>query len=127
LINTYPDSQYVADSQESMRVAFDQLAGKEMSVGRYYLGNGQTTAAINRFRIVVEKYQTSTHIEEALYRLTEGYLKLGLVSEAKSAAAVLGLNYPSSSWYDSAYSLLQAQGLAPEAVEGNWLSADNAG
>jgi outer membrane protein assembly factor BamD len=127
LINTYPDSQYVADSQESMRVAFDQLAGKEMSVGRYYLGNGQTTAAINRFRMVVEKYQTSTHIEEALYRLTEGYLKLGLVSEAKSAAAVLGLNYPSSSWYQSAYSLLQAQGLAPEAVEGNWLSANSAG
>ncbi len=124
LINTYPNSEYVSDSKENMRVSFDQLAGKEMSVGRYYLGNGQNTAAINRFRTVVEKYQTTTHIEEALYRLTEGYLKLGLVSEAKSAAAVLGLNYPSSSWYDSAYTLLQTQGLAPEAVEGNWLTAD---
>ncbi len=124
LINTYPDSEYVDDSKENMRVSFDQLAGKEMSVGRYYLGNGQNTAAINRFRTVVEKYQTTTHIEEALYRLTEGYLKLGLVSEAKSAAAVLGLNYPSSSWYDSAYRLLQEQGLAPESVEGNWLSAE---
>ncbi len=127
LINTYPNSEYVSDSKENMRVSFDQLAGKEMSVGRYYLGNGQNTAAINRFRTVVEKYQTTTHIEEALYRLTEGYLKLGLVSEAKSAAAVLGLNYPSSNWYDSAYTLLQAQGLVPEAVEGNWLTAETSG
>lgn len=127
LINTYPDSEYVSESKENMRISYDQLAGKEMSVGRYYLGNGQNTAAINRFRTVVEKYQTTTHIEEALYRLTEGYLKLGLVSEAKSAAAVLGLNYPSSDWYESAYALLQAQGLAPEAVEGNWLTAETSG
>ena len=127
LINTYPDSEYVSESKENMRISYDQLAGKEMSVGRYYLGNGQNTAAINRFRTVVEEYQTTTHIEEALYRLTEGYLKLGLVSEAKSAAAVLGLNYPSSDWYESAYALLQAQGLAPEAVEGNWLTAETSG
>ncbi len=122
LITSFPSSEYVAQAQENMRLSYDQLAGKEMSVGRYYLGNGQNTAAINRFRTVVEKYQTSTHIEEALYRLTEGYLKLGLLAEAQSAAAVLGLNYPSGSWYQSAYSLLQQQGLVPQAVEGNWLS-----
>jgi len=124
LVNTYPDSEYVEDAQENLRLATDQLAGKEMSVGRYYLGNGQYTAAINRFRVVVEEYQTSTHIEEALYRLAEGYLKLGLVNEAKSAAAVLGLNYPSSEWYQRSYDLLQQQGLEPEAVGGNWITDD---
>ena len=121
LIANYPKSEYVQESRDNMRVAFDQLAGKEMSVGRYYLGNGQNTAAINRFRTVVEKYQTSTHIEEALYRLTEAYLKLGLVGEAQSAAAVLGLNYPSSSWYDLAYKLLQQQGVVPKAIAGTAL------
>lgn len=118
LLANFPDSEYAEESRKNSRVAFDQLAGKEMSVGRYYLGNGQYTAAINRFRTVVEKYETSTHIEEALYRLTEGYLKLGLLSEAQSAAAVLGLNYPSSSWYDLSYNLLQEVGVTPEAVEG---------
>jgi outer membrane protein assembly factor BamD len=118
LIANFPDSKYVDESRENMRVSFDQLAGKEMSVGRYYLGNGQFTAAINRFRAVVENYQTSTHIEEALHRLTEGYLKLGLLGEAQSAAAVLGLNYPSSSWYELSYELLQRQGLVPEAIDG---------
>ncbi len=121
LISNYPKSEYVQESRDNMRVAFDQLAGKEMSVGRYYLGNGQYTAAINRFRAVVDNYQTSTHIEEALYRLTEAYLKLGLVSEAQSAGAVLGLNYPSSSWYERAYNLLQQQGVVPEAVAGTSL------
>ena len=118
LIANFPDSEYVAESRKNMRVAFDQLAGKEMSVGRYYLGNGQYTAAINRFKTVVDKYQTSTHIEEALYRLTEGYLKIGLLGEAQSAAAVLGLNYPASPWYERSFNLLQQQGLVPEAVDG---------
>jgi len=118
LTSNFPNSEYVQESRKNMRVAFDQLAGKEMSVGRYYLGNGQFTAAINRFRTVVEKYETSTHIEEALYRLTEGYLKIGLLAEAQSSAAVLGLNYPSSSWYDRSFALLQQQGLVPEAVAG---------
>lgn len=124
LVNTYPDSEYVSEARENMRLANDQLAGKEMSVGRYYLGNGQYTAAINRFRTVVEDYQTSSHIEEALYRLTESYLKLGLIGEAQSAAAVLGVNYPTSEWYDKSYALLQQQGLAPQSVQGNWLTAD---
>lgn len=122
LVNNYPKSKYVDDAKESLTVAYDQLAGKEMSVGRYYQGNGDYTAAINRFRTVVEKYQTSTHIEEALYRLTESYLILGLVNEARTAAAVLGHNYPSSSWYEEAYNLLKKQGLTPEVVQGNWIS-----
>jgi outer membrane protein assembly factor BamD len=119
LISTYPNSKYTDDARESIRVAYDQLAGKEMSVGRYYQGNGQHTAAINRFRTVVDKHQTSTHIEEALFRLTESYLSLGLVSEARTAAAVLGHNYPTSTWYQSAYNLLQQQGLSPEVVDSN--------
>lgn len=122
IINNYPESRYAKDAKERILIAKDQLAGKEMSVGRYYLGNNNYTAAINRFRIVVEDHQTSTHVEEALLRLTEAYLALGLVNEAKTAAAVLGLNYPSSRWYEDAYKLLQKQGLAPEVAQGNWLS-----
>ncbi|HTM77618.1 MAG TPA: outer membrane protein assembly factor BamD, partial [Devosia sp.] len=122
LISNYPKSEYVDDAKEKLLVAYDQLAGKEMSVGRYYLGNGQYTAAINRFRVVVEQWQTSTHIEEALYRLTEGYLLLGLTNEAKTAAAVLGHNYPSSTWYQEAFALLGKQGLAPAMNDGSWLA-----
>lgn len=123
LISNYPNSEYAKDAKEKLLVAYDQLAGKEMSVGRYYLGNGEYTAAINRFREVVEKWQTSTHIEEALYRLTEGYLLLGLTNEAMSAAAVLGHNYPSSDWYKRAFELLGKQGLAPQLNSGSWLAA----
>lgn len=122
LVTSYPDSKYVEDARESMRTARDQLAGKEMSVGRYYQGQGQHLAAVNRFRVVVEKYQTTTQIEEALYRLTESYLVLGLVNEARTAAAILGHNYPTSDWYKSAYELLQKQGITPEIVAGNWIS-----
>jgi len=122
LVTTFPNSRYVEDARDRIRVARDNLAGKEMSVGRYYLGQGQYTAGINRFRMVVEQYQTSTHIEEALYRLTEGYLALGLTSEARTAAAVLGHNYPSSTWYQSAYDLLGRQGLTPQVNEGSWLA-----
>ncbi len=99
LINNYPSSQYAKDARDKMNVGLDQLAAKEMSVGRYYLGNGQYVAAINRFKVVAERYQTSTHIEEALFRLTEANLALGLVNEAQNAAAILGYNYPNSSWY----------------------------
>ncbi|MGJ8528158.1 outer membrane protein assembly factor BamD [Maritalea sp.] len=122
IINSYPNSRYAKDAKERILVAKDQLAGKEISVGRYYLGNKQYTAAINRFRAVVENHETSTHVEEALLRLTESYLALGLVNEAKTAAAVLGHNFPSSKWYEDAYKLLQKQGLAPEVQQGNWLS-----
>jgi outer membrane protein assembly factor BamD len=117
LVGTYPNSKYVDDARESIRVSYDQLAGKEMSVGRYYQGNGQHTAAINRFRAVTQRFQTTTHIEEALYRLTESYLLLGLLNEARTSAAVLGHNYPSSDWYKQSYTLLQEQGLSPEVVD----------
>jgi outer membrane protein assembly factor BamD len=114
LISNYPKSEYAKDAREKMVIAVDQLAGKEMSVGRYYAGNGQYAAAINRFRVVVDKYQTSTHIEEALFRLTESNLALGLTAEAQTAAAVLGHNYPSSSWYKESLELLQKVGLEPK-------------
>ena len=122
VISNYPKSEYAADAREKLLVAFDQLAGKEMSVGRYYLGQGQYTAAINRFRMVVETWQTSTHIEEALFRLTEAYLSLGLTNEASTAAAVLGHNYPSSTWYKQAFDLLGKQGLAPTVNSGSWMA-----
>jgi len=114
LITNYPKSEYAKDARDKMVIAVDQLAGKEMSVGRYYAGNGQYAAAINRFRVVVEKYQTSTHIEEALFRLTESNLALGLTAEAQTAAAVLGHNYPSSDWYKESIELLQRVGLEPK-------------
>lgn len=123
LISNYPRSDYAKDASEKLIVAYDQMAGKEMSVGRYYLGNGQYAAAINRFQVVIERWQTSTHIEEALYRLTEANLALGLVGEAQTAAAVLGHNYPSSSWYKQAVELLQKQGLAPQMNAGSKLSS----
>ncbi len=123
LISNYPKSDYAKDASEKLIVAYDQMAGKEMSVGRYYLGNGQYAAAINRFQVVIEKWQTSTHIEEALYRLTEANLALGLVGEAQTAAAVLGHNYPSSSWYKQSVDLLQKQGLEPQMNAGSKLSS----
>ncbi|WP_244606460.1 outer membrane protein assembly factor BamD [Arsenicitalea aurantiaca] len=123
LISSYPNSEYAKDARDKLVVASDQLAGKEMSVGRYYLGNGQYGAAINRFKTVVEKHQTSTHIEEALFRLTEANLKLGLVNEAQTATAVLGHNYPSSSWYRQAFTLLQQQGLSPQINQGSSLAS----
>lgn len=122
LISNYPDSQYAKDAGEKMVISVDQLAGKEMSVGRFYLGNGQYAAAINRFRVVAEQFQTSTYIEEALYRLAEANLALGLIEEARTAAAVLGHNYPNSSWYKEAFELLQKQGLSPQINQGSELA-----
>ena len=123
LITNYPKSDYAKDAREKMVIAIDQLAGKEMSVGRYYAGNGQYAAAINRFRVVVEKYQTSTHIEEALFRLTESNLALGLTNEAQTAAAVLGHNYPSSDWYKESLELLNKVGLQPKINTASPLAA----
>jgi outer membrane protein assembly factor BamD len=103
-------------------VARDQLAGKEMSIGRYYLTRHSYTAAINRFHDVLAKYQTTRHAEEALYRLTEAYLGLGITNEAETAAAVLGHNFPDSQWYHDAYNLLQGGGLQPNENKGSWIS-----
>ncbi|MBV9079219.1 MAG: outer membrane protein assembly factor BamD [Methylobacteriaceae bacterium] len=113
LVQKFPKSEYVSDARQRMQVAKDQLAGREMEVGRYYLEKRNFPAAINRFRVVVAKYQTTRHVEEALERLTEAYMALGLTGEAQNAAAVLGHNFPDSVWYKDAYALLKSGGLEP--------------
>jgi outer membrane protein assembly factor BamD len=112
----YPGTEYARDARVKIDMVNDQLAGKEMNIGRYYLRQGDTLAAINRFKGVIDRYQTTTHTPEALYRLVEGYLTLGLVDEAKKNGAVLGYNYPGDPWYSDAYKLLTSNGLRP-AVE----------
>ncbi len=102
----YPDSEYAQNAKRKIEVARDQLAGKEMDTGRYYLKRKDFTGAINRFKIVVTQYQTTRHVEEALMRLSEAYLSLGVASEAQTAAAVLGHNFPDSPWYSDAYRLV---------------------
>jgi outer membrane protein assembly factor BamD len=113
LVEKYPKSEYVADARYRLQVARDQLAGREMEIGRYYLGKRDYTAAINRFREVVAKYQATRHVEEALERLTEAYMALGLTAEAQNSASVLGHNFPDSQWYKDAYALLKSGGLEP--------------
>jgi outer membrane protein assembly factor BamD len=122
LIDRYPSSEYVRDAREKIAFARDQLAGKEMDVGRFYLKKRNFTGAINRFKDVVSRYQTTRHVEEALMRLTEAYMAVGVVNEAQTAAAVLGHNFPDSPWYKDAYSLLQSGGLEPREDQGSWLS-----
>ncbi|GGA69760.1 outer membrane protein assembly factor BamD [Nitratireductor aestuarii] len=122
VVQRWPDSQYVADAKDKIRVARDQLAGKEMQVGRYYLERHEYIAAIRRFRGVVENYGNTRHVEEALARLTETYLAMGISSEAQTAAAVLGHNYPDSQWYKDSYKLLQSGGLEPRENRGSWIS-----
>ena len=105
LVQRWPDSEYVEDAQVKIRFARDQLAGKEMQIGRYYLERREYIAAIKRFRAVVENYSNTRQVEEALSRLTESYFAMGLTNEAQTAAAVLGNNYPDSPWYKDAYAL----------------------
>ncbi|HYG28332.1 MAG TPA: outer membrane protein assembly factor BamD [Caulobacteraceae bacterium] len=116
VVQRFPNTEYARDARLKIDMVNDQLAGKEMTVGRYYLREGQTLAAINRFRTVIDRYQTTSHTPEALYRLVEAYLTLGLVEEAKRNGAVLGANYPGDQWYADAYRLLTNSGLQP-AVE----------
>jgi outer membrane protein assembly factor BamD len=122
LITRYPDSEYVPDAKRKVLVARDQLAAKEMSVGRYYLNQRNYTGAVNRFREVLVKYQTTRHSEEALARLAEAYLSLGVVDEAQTAGAVLGNNFPESEWYKDTFKLLQSRGLEPRENTGSWIS-----
>jgi outer membrane protein assembly factor BamD len=122
VIEEYPDSEYTRSAILKFDLAFDHLAAKEMEIGRYYLKNGNYTAAINRFRAVVEQYQTTTQTPEALMRLVEAYLSLGFPDQAQTAGAILGHNFQSSEWYDHAYALLTKQGLKPEARGDNWLA-----
>ncbi|WP_421857851.1 outer membrane protein assembly factor BamD [Oricola sp.] len=122
LLERYPGSIYEDDARAKLRIARDQLAGKEMQIGRYYLERRQYPGAINRFRRVVERYPNTRHIEEALARLVETYFAMGLVGEAQTAAAVLGHNFPDSQWYADSYALLQSGGLQPRENEGSWIS-----
>src|SRR3990167_8762161 len=122
VIEEYPDSEYAKSAILKFDLAFDHLAAKDMEVGRYYLKRRNYTAAINRFRTVVQDFQTTTHTAEALHRLVECYLALGLTDEAQTAAAILGYNYQSSPFYDDSFRLLKDRGLAPEAKGTNWLS-----
>lgn len=118
----YGDSPYAKDTDNRIRVAEDTLAANEMEVGRYYQKRNNYVAAINRFKVVVTDYQTTAHVEEALYRLVECYMSLGITNEAQNAAAVLGHNFPSSSWYKNAYALLESGGLSPAEDGGSWIA-----
>ena len=120
--NKYPDTEYASTAKQKMEVARDQLAGKEMQVGRYYLQRRDYTGAINRFKVVVTKFQTTRHVEEALERLTEAYMALGIIEEAQTAAAVLGHNFPDSDWYKHAYALVKSGGREPSENTGSWIS-----
>ncbi|MEO0544539.1 MAG: outer membrane protein assembly factor BamD [Pseudomonadota bacterium] len=122
LIERYPGSIYEEDAKKNLRIARDQLAGKEMQVGRYYLERREYAGAVTRFRGVVERYSTTRHVEEALARLTETYFAMGLAAEAQNAAAVLGHNFPDSEWYADSFALLQSGGLQPRENSGSWLS-----
>lgn len=118
----YPDSEYAQKADNRIRLAEDTLAASEMEVGRYYLKRSNYVAAINRFKTVAGEYQTTAHVEEALMRLVECYMALGIKQEAQNAAAVLGHNFPNSRWYKDAYALLQSDGLAPREDGDSWLS-----
>ena len=123
LIRRFPDSDYATDAKLKVDLVQDHLAGKEMEVGRYYQRRQLWLAGINRFQKVVEQYQTTTHVPEALHRLTESYLALGMTQQAQESAAVLGYNFPGSEWYERSYALLQGENLEPRQAEGgSWLS-----
>ena len=122
VVQRFPDTEYAHDAKLKIDLTMDHLAAKEMNIGRYYLTRGDYISAINRFKVVVTEYQTTPQIAEALERLTEAYYAIGVYNEAKAAAAVLGANYPGSTWYQSAYNLLQNRNLKPEASQGSWIS-----
>ncbi len=121
VIERYPDTEYAKSAILKFDLAFDHLAAKEMEIGRYYLKRKHYAASINRFRVVVEQFQTTTHVAEALHRLVEAYLSLGLESEAQTAGAILGHNFQSTDWYEDSYRLLTSRGLKPEAKGNSWL------
>ena len=122
LIQRFPDTEYARDARLKVDLTRDHLAGREMMIGRFYLRQGDYLAAINRFRTVIDKFQTTSHAPEALERITEAYLALGVVKEAQTSAAVLGFNYPGSDWYMDAYGLLTNQNLAPSEDKESWIS-----
>lgn len=121
VVKRYPDSEYARDARLKLDLTEDHLAGKEMMIGRYYLNRGEYLSALNRFRYVVEEYQTTSHVPEALHRLVETYLKLGVRAEAERYAAVLGHNFPGSEWYQYSYNLLKEGASIPEDKDEGWL------
>src|SRR3954469_11199839 len=122
VVRKYPNTEYAAGAKKKLEIARDQLAGKEMNTARYYQKRRDYIAAINRFKVVITQYQTTRHVEEALMRLTETYMSLGIVGEAQTAAAVLGHNFPDSPWYKDAYSLVRGGGVEPSENSASWIS-----
>jgi outer membrane protein assembly factor BamD len=122
VVRKFPNTEYAVSAKRRIDVARDQLAGKEMQVGRYYMERRNYTGAINRFKVVVTQYQATRHVEEALMRLTEAYMALGIVPEAQTAAAVLGHNFPDSRWYKDAYALVRSGGAEPSENKASWIS-----
>lgn len=122
LVRRYPESRYTNEARNRIRIARDVLAAADMNVGRYYLQRKNYLAAINRFKSVVKNYQTTRHVEEALARMAEAYMALGIASEAQTAGAILGHNFPNSQWYKDTYVLLQSGGLEPRENNGSWIS-----
>ncbi len=121
VVRRFPDSKYARDARLKIDLAYDNLAGKEMEVGRYYQKRNQPQAAITRYRRVIELYQTTSHVPEALHRLTECYLDVGLTQEAQATAAVLGHNFPGSEWYQDSYGLMTGAQLEPSANTSSWI------
>ena len=122
VIRKYPNSEYANTAKQKIEGGRDQLAGKEMAIGRYYMQKKDYTGAINRFKVVVIQYQTTRHVEEALARLTEAYMAIGIVGEAQTAAAVLGHNFPDSNWYKDAYNLVKSGGVEPSENKDSYIS-----
>jgi outer membrane protein assembly factor BamD len=122
VVDRFPNSKFARDAKLKVDLARDHLAGKEMTVGRYYQKRGMYLAAINRYRVVVDNYQTTTHVPEALHRLIECYETLGLAQEAKKTASVLGYNYPGTDWYKDTYSLVRGEAPLPSGKDNSWLS-----
>jgi len=122
VVRKFPDTEYAISAKKKIDIARDQLAGKEVDIGRWYMQKKDYTGAINRFKVVVTRYQTTRHVEEALMRLTEAYMTLGIVDEAQTSAAVLGHNFPDSPWYHDAYNLVKSRGLEPTENKNSWIS-----
>ncbi len=124
VVRRFPESEYAKDATLKLDMVRDQLAGKEMEIGRWYLRRNDHLAAINRFRTVVEEYDTTSHVPEALHRLVEAYLSVGLRGEAQAVGATLGYNFPNSDWYSDSYALLTGEGIevSGEQPREGWLS-----
>jgi outer membrane protein assembly factor BamD len=122
LVRRYPDSRYVENAKKHIKLGKDMLAASEMNIARFYQKKGNFLAAVNRYRTVVTDYQQTSHVEEALMRLTECYMALGVVNEAQTAASVLGHNYPESQWYKDAFELLRTNGTEPREDSGSWIT-----